>query len=113
MLRRTITIVILLFLILLGSTSCSKKTTEPEQQQCAIPTFNPPAGTYSLGALVFLSSTTDGATIRYTINGSTPNSNSAVYSNFITLLGSTTIKAITTKSGWKDSEVAQATYTIQ
>lgn len=111
MLRR-ILIISLLGILLLGIlTTCSKKTTEPKV--CATPTFNPSGGTYTAFAIVTISSTTPDATIRYTIDGSTPTINSFVYSSFITLLTTTTIKAQAVKSGWTASEVATATYNIQ
>ena len=40
--------------------------------QCATPTFTPAAGTYSSAQSVTISTTTGGATIRYTTDGSTP-----------------------------------------
>ena len=54
---------------------------------------------------------TDGATIYYTLDGSTPTSSSTVYSGAITLTQSCTIKAIAVKSGMTDSEVASENYT--
>ena len=39
---------------------------------CAAPTFSPAAGTYSSAQTVTISTTTSGATIRYTTDGSTP-----------------------------------------
>lgn len=54
---------------------------------------------------------TDGATIYYTLDGSTPTSSSTVYSGAITLTQSCTIKAIAVKSGMTDSEVASESYT--
>lgn len=53
---------------------------------------------------------TDGATIYYTLDGSTPTSASTAYSSAITLTQSCTIKAIATKSGMTDSEVASESY---
>jgi hypothetical protein len=105
--------IILLLCIVLGSiaSSCSKKSSEPKL--CATPTFNPTGGTYSWVAFVTLSTTTTDATIRYTIDGSDPTLNSLVYSDFITLLTTTTIKAQAFKSGWSPSAIATATYTIQ
>ena len=44
----------------------------------AAPTFNPPAGAYGSAQSVILSSTTAGASIRYTTDGSTPTSSRLV-----------------------------------
>ena len=41
---------------------------------CATPTFNPAAGTYGSAQTVTISTTTGGATINYTTNGTTPSS---------------------------------------
>lgn len=54
---------------------------------------------------------TDGATIYYTLDGSTPTSSSTAYSDAITLTDTCTIKAIAVKSGMTDSEVASEDYT--
>lgn len=59
-----------------------------------------------------LTSETDGATIYYTTDGSTPTSESYEYDaeDKITVIATTTIKAIAIKEG-EESEVATQTYT--
>lgn len=57
-------------------------------------------------------SATSGATIRYTTNGSTPDSNSSIYSSALTISGTQTVKAIAQKSGYTDSSVSTGTYTF-
>ena len=42
------------------------------QPTCATPTFSPAAGSYSSAQSVTIGTTTGGATIRYTANGTTP-----------------------------------------
>ena len=76
------------------------------------PTFSPAGGTYTSVQSVTLSSTTEGATIRYTTDGSSPNSSSTVYSGPISVTESKTIKAYATKSGMIDSSIPQANYTL-
>jgi chitobiase/beta-hexosaminidase-like protein/VCBS repeat protein len=81
-------------------------------QRVATPTFNPPAGTYAGSVTVALSTTTSGATIHYTTNGSVPTSASPVYAGPIPITQTTTIRAMARASGMTDSLVAGATYTI-
>ncbi len=78
---------------------------------CATPTFTPAAGAVVSGTTVALASTTDGATIHYTTNGSEPTTSSATYSTPISITTATTIKAIAVKSGMNNSSVASASYT--
>ena len=77
------------------------------------PTFNPSAGTYTSAQTVTISTTTSGASIRYTTDGSTPSETAGMlYSAPVTVSSTTTIKAIAYESGMTDSTVASATYTI-
>jgi alpha-tubulin suppressor-like RCC1 family protein len=81
--------------------------------QVVTPTMSPVAGTYNANQSVALSTTTSGATIRYTTNGSPPTSMSPLYSTPISVTQTTTINAIALKTGWSDSTVATALYTLQ
>jgi hypothetical protein len=78
----------------------------------AVPTFSPAAGTYTSAQAVSLASTTAGASIYYTSNGSTPTTSSIAYTGPITVSSNTTIKAIAIANGYVTSPVATATYTI-
>jgi hypothetical protein len=78
----------------------------------ATPTFSPAAGSYTSAQTITLSTTTSGATIRYTTNGNTPTTSSAVYTGPITVNASETINAIAYESDWANSAVGSATYTI-
>jgi len=80
--------------------------------QVAIPTFTPPAGTYSSAKNVTISCSTAGATIKYTTDGTTPTAASATYTAAINVAATTTIKAYAIKAGMSDSSVAVRTYTI-
>ena len=60
-----------------------------------------------------IATSTSGATIRYTLDGSTPSETAGtVYSGAVAVNATTTIKAIAYKGGWTDSAIASATYTI-
>jgi N-acetylneuraminic acid mutarotase len=80
--------------------------------QAAIPTFNPPAGTYASAQSVTISDTTPGASIYYTTDGSTPTTSSAKYSTPVNVAVSETLKAIATATGYTNSNVGTAAYTI-
>ncbi len=74
-------------------------------------TFSPAGGTYTTAQTVTISCSTSGATIYYTIDGSTPSASSTTYNGPITISETTTLKAIAIKDGTQ-SNVATATYTI-
>ncbi|MBO0932009.1 chitobiase/beta-hexosaminidase C-terminal domain-containing protein [Fibrella aquatilis] len=83
----------------------------------ATPTFAPGGGSYSSSQTVTLSTTTAGATLRYTTNGSDPTASSTEYTDPIALpqgatTSITTIKVKGFKVGNLDSPIASATYTI-
>ena len=75
------------------------------------PTFSPAAGRYEEAQTVTISCETEGATIYYTLDGTTPTTSSTAYSEALTISETTTIKAIAVKDG-EESEVATAKYTI-
>ena len=81
----------------------------------AAPTFSPAAGTYSTDQSVTITTATSGATIYYTVDGSTPIASSSQYTSPISVAGNgttKTIKAIAVKSGLANSAVASGTWVI-
>ena len=78
----------------------------------AAPTFSPAAGTYSTSQAVTISDATAGTTIYYTTNGTTPTTSSSVYSGAITVSATETLEAIAVETGYTNSSVATAAYTI-
>jgi hypothetical protein len=85
----------------------------------ASPTFLPVAGTYTGAQNVTISSSTGGATLCYTIDGTTPTANGSgtcthgtTYSVPVALSSTKTLKAIGTESGFTDSSVTSGLFTI-
>jgi hypothetical protein len=78
----------------------------------AAPTFSVAAGTYTSPQTVSISDTTPNTTIYYTTDGTTPTTSSTVYSGAITVSSTETLEVIATASGYSNSAVASATYTI-
>lgn len=78
----------------------------------ATPTFTPSAGEVLSGTEVTIACATDGATIYYTTDGSTPTEDSDEYTDPIVVTAQVTIKAIGIKEDYQNSTVASATYKI-
>ena len=65
-----------------------------------------------VGTAIELSTITEGATIHYTLDGSEPTKDSAVYSEPIVINEPTTIKAIAIKEGLTDSDIFSISYEV-
>lgn len=95
------------------SNNSSSVRTSFIELKAATPEFNPPGGNYTSDQTVSITCASPGVTIRYTTNGSEPNSNSQMYSGPITISASSTIKAKAFKQNWTDSDVGSAPYSIR
>ena len=101
-----------------GSVSVSADATSTLNLSLAVlqipaPTFTPLEGVYASPVTVTIGSTTPGASIRYTTDGSAPTaSTGTLYSGPIAVNVTTTIKAIAYTSATNASSVTSATYTI-
>ena len=86
----------------------------------ATPVDSPGTGTYAVAQIISITTATSGATICYTVDGSTPAASPAgtcsagtTYSGAFTSPGATfTLKALATKSGYLNSALDTSTYTI-
>ncbi|MBR3573489.1 MAG: chitobiase/beta-hexosaminidase C-terminal domain-containing protein [Bacteroidales bacterium] len=76
------------------------------------PLFSPAGGTYYEPQSVSITTNTPDASIYYTLDNSTPTTQSTPYSGPFTLNRSGTIKAIATCNNMYNSEIAAATFTI-
>ena len=74
------------------------------------PVISPNGGTFSSSQSVTITCATSGATIHYTLDGSTPTNSSTAYTGPIALTSTTTLKAIA-YVGSNASSVATATFT--
>ncbi len=84
----------------------------PVLETLATPDISPASCEFNLGESVNVTiSAVDGATIHYTLDGSTPTESSAVYGSALSIETTTTVKAIAVKDGYNNSEVAAATFT--
>jgi sugar lactone lactonase YvrE len=93
--------------------AAAAQSQDAKPKQVDAPAFTPPGGTFAGGQTVTISTTTSGAVIRYTTDGSTPTETvGTVYSTAVTVAATETIMAIAYQAGSADSAVAAAAYTI-
>lgn len=84
-----------------------------EQTATAPPAFNPPPGSYTGSQQVQILSSTAGAQIFYTTDGSTPSSShGTLYTAAVTLPATATLMAIATSAGLADSAVTAGQYDL-
>ena len=83
-----------------------------EYPEVAIPTFEPATESFLESVEVSLACSTEGAEIRYTLDGTDPTATSTLYENPFTLTETKTVKAIAIKGGTTTAVVSK-TYTKQ
>jgi arabinogalactan endo-1,4-beta-galactosidase len=96
-----------------GGAGGASKSTPPSTAPA--PTFSLEAGIYATAQTVTISDAIAGATIYYTTNGATPTTASSVYSSAVTIPAipaTETIQAIAVATGYANSTVASAVYTM-
>ena len=82
------------------------------QTVVAAPAISPNGGTISDHDEITITTSTTGATIYYTTDGSDPTTASPVYAEPLTLADDATVKAMAVKSGMNDSQIASASFSI-
>ncbi len=80
--------------------------------QVDTPTMNPVSQSFSTSTTVSISTTTIGASIYYTTDGTTPSSSSSLYTTPLTFTSTTTLKAIGILAGIGDSDIATEIYVL-
>jgi len=96
-----------LFLLLAVTTSLVFR---PAAGRVASPEFDPPRRALAEPTSVIIRCRTDGAVIRYTIDGEEPSKDSAVYDKPVRVEPGTTLKARAYRGEWTPSAVAVAEY---
>ncbi len=90
----------------------SKTGQWPEVQQVGTPAYDPEPGIYRGIRTVTITTTTEDAQIRYTLNGEEPDASSVLYADPIEIDASTTLMAKAFKDGYTDSETESGYYRI-
>ncbi|HHX13944.1 MAG TPA: hypothetical protein GX726_03190, partial [Clostridiales bacterium] len=91
-----------------GSVIITNKAAPPVVDK---PVISPDGGAFTGSQAVTLTCGTNGASVYYTTDGSEPSAASTLYAGAFTVFDTTTVKAIATKAGMTDSDVASATFT--
>ena len=81
--------------------------------QAQTPEISVPTGTYDDTQYVEIKSSTEGATIYYTTDGTRPTTSSKVYDGIIPVSSTSTVKAIAVKDGYITSAMASSTITVK
>jgi N-acetylneuraminic acid mutarotase len=100
------------FAVVGSSPSSVATATYTIAQTVGTPIFSVAAGSYTTAQTVSIGDATTTATICYTTDGSTPTTASTVYTGPITVSSTETLTAVAFKSGYTQSAVATAAYTI-
>jgi hypothetical protein len=93
------------------TTTASAKSRTPRRPPPPHPRFTPAAGTYTTFESVTITSTTSGAAIYYTTDGSEPSTGSTLYTGPVAVQATQTLNAIAVASGYSNAS-ASALYTI-
>jgi glucose/arabinose dehydrogenase len=78
--------------------------------QAAVPVFNPSSGPITNGTSISIACLTPGSAIYYTLDGSTPTTNSLVYTNAFLVNSGITINAFAAANNYGNSSVSSIVY---
>jgi len=98
---------------ILGESTLDNVDLSGSSISAAAPAFSLASGIYTSVQSVAMSSGTSGASIRYTLDGTTPSATAGtLYSAPLTITASTTVKAVAYRSGLLVSPVTTSVYTL-
>jgi len=100
------------FAVAEGYSDSSVATATYSAARTATPVFTPGGPAVAHGSLVSISCPTAGSAIYYTLDGSTPTTNSAVYSSPVAVTNNVTVIAIAVAPGYLNSSVRRVSYTL-
>ena len=95
------------------TTSDGDENTEPTPEVVATPVIDPAGGAVAPGTEITITCATEGATIYYTTDGSTPTNESTPYTTPIVIVDITVVNAIAEKEDCTDSAVASLLFTLE
>ncbi len=82
------------------------------QERCAMPVFDPPPGDFAGEIAVAIQTSTPGAEIRWTLDGSDPDDASPLYASPVPIDSTSTLKAKAMRDGYLPSEIATGQYRV-
>lgn len=94
-----------------GTLKLTKTFPKTAQDTVKTPVIKPNGGNFYGSQRVTITCATEGATIYYTTDGSTPTQSSKQYTEAFSITDDTTVKAIAVKANYNDSAVAEAEFT--
>lgn len=84
------------------------------KEKCGKPVAYPSGGKYAGGQTVTLKSATDGASVRYTLDGTTPSrENGQTYSGPVSISSTAGLRAVAYREGAEDSDVMTEEYFLE
>jgi hypothetical protein len=83
------------------------------RETAAIPAASPNGGRFTGSRSISLTTETEGAAIYFTLDGTTPTTESTLYAGAFSITATTTVKAIAVKEGMTNSDVLVITFTRQ